>query len=197
MKGSVNRSEYSSAFARLFGEGEQADTAYMSLWRDLVKYFQMKGEITEAEDLAHSVIERMFKKACYDGLELPISQVSFYSFGIAKNVWQEHRRKLHLLSKQQVSLETGHPRFVLVGPEQERDEREDLLFDILDECMAKLSDRDKDLILSYYDREKRNALAADYSVSRETLRVRVHRIRQQLEARITERLNEEVRRADS
>jgi hypothetical protein len=63
--------------------------------------------------------------------------------------------------------------------------------------MEKLSEKDQYLIVNYSDREKRNALASDYSVSSETLRVKVYRIRQKLKARITQRLNEEVRRADS
>lgn len=193
MSDSLNRDEYSSAFHQLFSGDDDANAAYMSLWQKLVMYFHWKS-VEDAEDLAQEVMERLFRKVSDSQTEITGDRVHAYAFAVARYVWLEHVRETRYKNIRQVPLPLDADCSDIREPqvdEREAHEREERL-EILDDCLNELSSIDRDLLLQYYQFEKRNTekLAADRSMSTNSLRVKVHRIRQGLLVRMKRKLGE-------
>jgi len=154
-----------------------AATMYVQLRHDLARLF-MWGRCADPEGLTDEALDRVAKKVhevklTYEG------DPRLYFRAVANNLIKENFKKI----KTHVSLDDVDP------PEQQTtSSTEDADIErCLQSCLQNLGQDKRRLILAYYAREKqakidhRHALAQEFGISVETLRVRVFRIRSSLE----------------
>lgn len=169
---------FEEILAWLNPDREVAGWMYVQLRHDLTKIFEWNG-CSDPEGLTDEVFDRVARKVhrlreTYEG------NPRLYFYGVARNVIKEAPKKI----KSHVLLdETDLPANTTSRAEEIERMREDCLHS----CLQKLSDEKRELVLSYYAREKqakidqRIHLARQLGTSVETLRVRVYRIRATLE----------------
>ncbi len=170
---------------------ERATTAYLDLRRGLVKIFSW-NQCADPEGMTDEVFDRVTKKLpglkdSYEG------NPRLYFYAVANNLVKEYRKAARL----HVSLDgVDCPSDVFITDEEETRE---MMSDCLESCLQKLPAEKRDLILSYYSREKREKLlhraemARRLRVSIGTLRVRMLRIRTRLEECIEDCLDEKIK----
>ena len=165
---------FEEILAWLNPDREVAATMYVQLRHDLAKIFTYRG-CADPEGLTDEVFDRVARKVhevrpTYEG------DPRLYFRGVANNVVMETIKK----SRTEVSIEG------IDLPTQKTIETKDETADIeecLQSCLQKLSAENRELILSYYAKEKqakidhRSELARQFGTSVETLRVKVYRIR--------------------
>ncbi len=169
---------FEEILAWLNGDRDEAAAMYVQLRHDLAKMF-MWGRCSDPEGLTDEVFDRVAKKVhevrpTYEG------DPRLYFRAVANNLIKENNKRV----KTQLSLEG------IDLPEPPITEMEDeMAADIeecLQQCLQKLSNDKRELILGYYAKEKqakidhRYELAQKFGITVETLRVRVFRIRESL-----------------
>ena len=142
---------------------------YESIRRKLIKIFVCRG-CSCPEDLSDETINRVIRKVQEMG-ETYVGDPALYFFGVAHNVHLEYLRRK--------PLPQTPP-----APDQPRSEEE---YACLEKCMERLSPRSRDLVLTYYQEEKRakidlrKQLAGRMGIPLNALRIRACRIRANLE----------------
>lgn len=151
---------------------EKAGTRYEWIRKRLIKIFVCRGSATP-EELADKTINRVARK-------LPEIRPTYsgdparYFSGVASNIFRESLRK------DKVPV-IGMPE---TAPPDEDEERIRTCFE---KCIAELPPTDRDLVLSYYQQEKkakidhRKDLAARLGLGMNALRIRACRIRSGLQ----------------
>jgi DNA-directed RNA polymerase specialized sigma24 family protein len=145
---------------------EQAGQKYEKIRLRLIKIFTCRG-CFESEDLADETINRVAKrlKDIADEFEGDRSQ---YFYGVASKVYLEYVRKKPAPSPP--------------PPRRDSDEVE-LEYRCLERCMERLTSDNRQLVLQYYQEEKRakidhrKRLAESLGIALNALRIRAHRIR--------------------
>ena len=178
---------FAKFLARLNTEPELAGEQYETIRLALIKFFDWQGGFAP-EDLADEVINRVTRKID-DGDEL--RDVPTYCHGVARMVLLEHRKgflnrraEVEEISFFAAPLETA-----------ETDERQDHL----ERCMRELPVESRQLVLRYYQDERRQkidarvTLADQLGIPLNALRSRVQRIRDRLEHCVKRRLRKENR----
>lgn len=158
---------------------EVAGRIYVQLRHDLTKIF-LWNRCIDPESLTDEVFDRVATKVHsvrgnYEG------DPRLFFYGVARNLIKESQKKIKL----HVALEEIDPP---ANPENEITEETKLIREeCLHYCLQKLNPEKRELILSYYAKEKqakidhRSEMARQQGISVETLRVRVYRIRSTLE----------------
>jgi DNA-directed RNA polymerase specialized sigma24 family protein len=158
---------------------ERAGERYEILRRKLMKFFEWRGSTT-AEELADETINRLVRKI-EEGEA--IRDLSAYSGGMARLVWLEALKEQErargsleaLRASSQYTSQTGSQRI-----------------ECFELCLEGLPLENRALILDYYRAEKsskiklRKQLAEKLGTPINALRIRAHRIRQQLERCVTD-----------
>jgi DNA-directed RNA polymerase specialized sigma24 family protein len=166
--------------------GEDRDDGgrkYEEIRSSLIDVFIWRG-CDEAEELADVVMSRVIQRvekvsARYTG------DPTRYFYGVARKVLREH----HRWQKKHTSLPDTVKGDLIAPPSDDMLEKLD---EYLAKCIQALKEGDGDLILGYYSGEKRvkignrRELASSAGLASNTLRVRVHRIRNTLEQCIRE-----------
>ena len=158
---------------------EVAAAMYVQLRHDLAKTFRWRG-CSDPEGLTDEVLDRVAKKVREVKPNFK-GDARLYFRAVANNLVKEEikKKKTHLSIDDIDTLEQPQ---VAIEEETEADRE-----DCLQSCLQELSADKRQLILAYYAKEKqakidhRSELARQYGKSVETLRVKVHRIRQSLE----------------
>jgi len=161
--------------AGLDADREQAGEKYEVLRLKLIKYFEWQGSPT-AEDLADETVNRVTRKL-FDGE--PIRNLINYIFGTARYLAHEHRKEL---LHQDAALKElpNHIPF-------KTEKLDNIRIGCFEKCLSGLPEADRELIITYYSPEKREKidehrrLADKLSISLNSMRLRVHRIKQRLE----------------
>jgi RNA polymerase sigma factor (sigma-70 family) len=172
----------------LDSDREVAISIYLDLRVALIRIFSWNG-CADPPGMTDDTFDRVAKK-------LPQLKETFegerrlYFYGVANNLIKEYRKKLKLLSK----VDSAEPS---VDPPQEAEEEQsDLREECLNTCLQELNKEKRELILSYYSKERdakiihRSNMARDLGISHQALRVRMLRIRLTLEACIERCLDE-------
>lgn len=144
---------------------DQAGKKYEIIRQRLIKIFTCRG-CGEAEDLADETIIRVTAKISevaphYEGDPI------LYFFGVARKVHREY-------------LRTQNKRVTPVVVNVTNDEH---LYECLDQCMDRVPEKTRQLVLRYYENEKqakiddRKTLADELGIGVNALRIRAHRIR--------------------
>lgn len=170
---------FDEILAWLDPDREAAALVYVQLRHDLAKIFSW-NRCSDPEGLTDEVFDRVAKKInqvrqTYEG------DPRLYFHGVARNLIKEYLKKV----KTQVSLElTDAPANQTT---EGRKETADMLEECMHSCLQGLSSEKRELILTYYAKEKqakidhRSEVARQLGTKVETLRVRVYRIRSTLE----------------
>lgn len=161
--------------------GRAADR-YEAIRQSLITVF-LNRQCEEAEDLADETINRVARRA-KDLKTNYIGKPELYFYGVAKNVTHEYHRK----------------RSRVIQPLLPPPSREDLepYLSCLDECLAKLPHENSELILAYYQNQKKAKIASHREIGLRlrlkagALRARVFRIRARLEKCIVECLERSI-----
>jgi DNA-directed RNA polymerase specialized sigma24 family protein len=158
---------------------ERAGEHYESIRRKLILIFASRGWAFP-EEMADDRINRVIRK-------LPEIEGQYqgppeaYFYGVAKIIeleWKRKDRPIEIPDMEGISPET----------------EEHLA--CLDRCLGKLPDASREVVMEYYQQEKqakidhRAALARRLGIAANALRIRAHRIRQQLEKCVLECLGE-------
>ena len=165
-----SRTDFDALLSWLDSDRDQAGRKYEAIRRRLIKFFTCRGR-TDAEDLADDTITRVTLKASKLAKEFVGEPVAYF-YGVAQNVFMEALRK---------RMPTELP------PPVEKSEDIEQEFECLDRCMLQLTDGNRELVLEYYQHDKRakiehrKALAEKLGVAQNALRIRAHRIRTTLQ----------------
>ncbi len=153
---------------------EVAGIKYEKIRRRLIRIFASRG-CFEAEELADQTINRVIlkiPKIIEDYIGEPVT----YFYGVANNIYHEW-------------LRDQKKKNYLTIPENENHYEPDseIEFDCLENCLAALADKQRELIIKYYNQEKgakielRKSLAENLGISLNALQIKTHRIRSGLQ----------------
>jgi len=170
---------FDDLLAWLNPDRELASSIYLSLRHSLLRIFAW-NRCADPEGMTDETFDRVTRqvhilKATYEG------NPKLFFYGVANNLIKEYRKK----AKSYVPIETVEPvEDPPQGLEEETFERRE---NCLSKCLRKLPKEKRQLILSYYAKEKqakilhRAKMAKRLGVSMEALRVKMLRIRGSLE----------------
>lgn len=158
----------------------QAGQEYEIIRIRLLRFFEWRG-CTVGDSLTDEVFDRVMRRL--DEGEV-ISNIRGYIYSVATFVLMEWSKQ-----KEQTCLidETSVVAVEEVAVQESESDDDDLRIRCFDECLAKLTDEDRETLIEYHTGEKREKierrikLAAKLNLSLNALRIRVHRIRKELE----------------
>ncbi|HEX7772312.1 MAG TPA: sigma-70 family RNA polymerase sigma factor [Pyrinomonadaceae bacterium] len=171
------KEQFDGLMAWLGASTEDPGDKYETIRQSLVKLFVWNG-CWDAEDLADETIDRVMRKVPEIAIDYS-GDPALYFYGVARVMLKERRRQKTISSESQM-LES---RVVITRSQQSDDDEINRKFECLDECIAKLPADSRELILDYYQEEKRakidfrRQIAQRMGTDVENLRVRVFRIR--------------------
>jgi hypothetical protein len=148
-----------------------AEQKYAELFRGLARYFEWNRG-SEPEDMAQETLHRGLIKLADGGVEITIDDVRGYFWGIAHNVLREG-----WTPKQTVAIEDRE--FPVAATSfRQLNKTEQVIF--LRECLKELDVEDREMLLAYAEGEGARWAEAR-GLSRGALRLRIHRLRRELE----------------
>lgn len=159
-------------------EREQAGQKYEEIRTRLIKIFTCRG-CYEPEDLADESINRVINRLAEIQGQFKGDQARYF-YGVANKVHLEYLRRKQL-------------QYIAV-PETDSS-RIEVEFKCLEHCLDRLSAENRQLVLQYYQLERkaridqRKALAKEFGIKLNALRIRAHRIRATLQECVQECLD--------
>lgn len=177
-KWTLTREAFDRLLAWLDSDRDEAARKYEEIRSRLIKGFNRLG-CQIPEDLADETINRVARK-------LPeiertyVGECTRYFYAVAHNVHREYLRSPKTASLPETELPSVDPH---VNSPQEETDRE---YACLEYCIERLTQRNREIILQYYQGEKqtkirlRKELALRQGISLATLRLRAQRIRDSL-----------------
>jgi DNA-directed RNA polymerase specialized sigma24 family protein len=172
----LTRNALDSLLDYLGPDRSAAGERYEEIRDRLIRLFQWRG-CSHPEELADETMNRVAGKVA-DGLEIRSDDPFRYFCGVAHLVFKEMLRQTR---RERRALEE-----VRHLPPPAPDE-EDVRLDLLRRCLDDLPPEQRRLVIDYQAGEggerirRRRGLAADLGIPINALRIRVHRLRQQLE----------------
>lgn len=175
----LKQEDFDGLLALFSEDRDEAGRIYERTRNGLIRFFQSKG-CHDAQQLADITLNRVASKASTFDRSANIKPTTFV-YGFASKIYLEQRRVVHSVELiYEPGLGSGS-----TGRPDATDPKEESL-DCLDECLSKLSVEDRDLVITYYSREKqdridiRKKLADSLGCKPEVLHMKVFRIRTQL-----------------
>ena len=165
----LNQESFDALLDWLDPQREQAGQKYEDIRRRLIKIFTSRG-CFEPEDLADETINRVTSKLKQIEDDFIGDRVRYF-YGVANKVHLEYLRRKPV-----------QPSPVL-PPASDEVEQE---FECLERCMDQLTPENRELVLQYYQEEKkakidhRKMLAEKLGIAVNALRIRAYRIRASL-----------------
>lgn len=166
----IDQIAFDSLLTWLAPNREEAGAKYEQIRRRLIKIFACRGR-HDAEELADETINRVTLKAAKIAQEY-VGDPALYFYGVAQKVYLESVRR-------RAPAVPPPPPAAPAEAEQE--------FECLEKCMEQLSPANRELILEYYQNDKRlkveyrKRLAERLGIAQNAVRIRAHRIRQVLQ----------------
>jgi DNA-directed RNA polymerase specialized sigma24 family protein len=173
---SVNREAFDRMLAWLDSDRERAGQKYEEIRCGLIKIFVCQGCI-DPEGLADETIDRVIQKVPEIAPNYAGNPALYFS-GVARYILLEYKSRMAQLRL------LPHDPLRQIEEDDEDIERE---YECLDHCIERLTPANRELILEYYRGEKRamienrKRLAEKMGVTLNALRVRVDRIRNNLQ----------------
>ncbi len=172
----MTETAFRKLLAALDENREIAGEKYLSLSKNLVRYFEVRG-ISNAEFAADEVFNRLAKK-----LETgeTFENINTYALGVARMLTLELRKS----PEQKTSNELPE---ISVAPKESVDDEGDEKLVCLDKCLKEIPAEKKEIIVGYYQGEKREKIenrqkmAEKLGIPQNALRNRAVRLRQKLE----------------
>lgn len=163
---SLTQEAFNSLLDWLDADRERAGQKYEEIRCNLIRVFARRG-CAIAEELTDETINRVTRKAAEIAGDY-VGDPCLYFYGVAHKVYLEY------IKKRPDPLHLPQP-----DPAEEKERR----FSCLDHCMECLDHQSRDIILEYYQDEKRakidhrKELAQRLGITLNTLRMRAHRIK--------------------
>jgi DNA-directed RNA polymerase specialized sigma24 family protein len=173
-KPGLDREAFDRLLAFLDPDRDAAGKRYVEIRRKLIFIFTCRG-CPVPEELADITMDRVARKSAAIA-DSYVGDKNLYFYGVARKVFLESVRK---------KPKSDPP------PKFEKTEEEELMLDCLEQCIKKLTPRNRKLILEYYKDEKgakidrRKDLAEGLGIATNALRIRAHRIRVNLQNCVT------------
>lgn len=173
----IDQAGFEALLSFLSDDREEAGRLYERLRLGLIRFFQARG-CSDCSGLADETLNRVALKIGDFDPKLNSKPTSFV-FGFAAKVFLEHNRSVDRSLRR---LESGA--HSLVNPDG--DGGDDPQLDRLEECLARLPEEDRKLVLRYYSKEKRDriklrkAMAKELGITTTALHTRIFRIRSSL-----------------
>ena len=184
----LTQDAFDKLLALFDGDVERAAEKYECMRAALIKLFECRG-CHAPRDLADEVVNRVARQL-EEGKEIYLPSLVNFFYGVARNVLREHLRHpestmaaLDTLTPAEHPTEDPVALFDHLSASQEREKR----IECIEKCVARLPPESRKLVLSYYDGEvgikieNRKRLAESLEIPINTLRIRIHRIRERLE----------------
>lgn len=170
---------FTKFLAFLSADEDEGARLYEDLRARLTRYFRLRG-LNDCDEAADDALDRVMRKL-EEGEE--IKDYLRYSYGVARLVAIEKIKR-----RRAVSVDTDA--LVLSAPEDEPAD-EDARLDVLRTCLQKLDDQSRQLLLDYYDigprrLDLRETLAQKNNLNINSLRLRVFRMKKQLQTCVEE-----------
>ena len=175
----------------LDADRDSAGLKYEKIRLRLIKIFTCRG-CCEADDLADETINRVTAKLSEIG-ETYSGDPALYFYGVAHKVHLEYLRKKPIVQQSSVDRRTSYGETARVSESTDEVEQE---YACLERCMEHLSNQNRQLVLEYYQEQKRakidhrRKLADQLGIGMNALRIRAHRIRLQLQQCVLECLEQ-------
>ena len=175
----LSQEAFDSCLAWLDSDRDRAGEKYEEIRRKLIKIFAHRG-CPIPEELTDEAINRVSRKVT-EIASTYVGDPALYFYGVAHNVFLEHVKK------------RPDPKLI---PPPEPTEDVERNYACLEKCMGQLDAKSRELVLSYYQQERRakidhrKELADQLGVALNTLRMRVHRIKAILQQCVGECLNQ-------
>jgi len=172
----LTQEAFDKLLASLDYDRELAAEKYEVIRCKLSRFFQWR-DCPSPDDHADDVLNIVARKI-YEGET--IENVSSYSYGVARLVYKEIKKK----QEAEQRAFSNMPSFVQLN--QNEDEL-NILYDCLEKCLGNLPAESRELILDYYQGDKRGkinqrqTIAARYNITLNALRINACRIRDKLE----------------
>jgi DNA-directed RNA polymerase specialized sigma24 family protein len=173
---------FTKLLAKLDPDPETAGGKYEELRRQLIKFFEWRGALFQ-DELADETLNRLARKID-EGEEIEKNVIAF-SLGIARFVFLETLKRPD--NKRTEMKELAR----VASPPERWEEDDDLWVICLRECLRRVSEENRELIIEYYQDEgraridDRKMLAARLGVSLNALFSRAKRTRDKLEECVT------------
>lgn len=186
----VFREFFDIFLASLSQDLDQASEKYLLLRSKIALYFRLRG-YSDPEGLTDIVLDRIIKKMGEE--KIIIDDIYSYALGVAKNVSREYERSTRLFvpfeAVNNITAEGG-----VFYEKQEEEEREQNRYQCLQHCLSHLTESNREILLAYYASKAeatkhREKMSHELGITVNTLRVRVHRIRESLHRCILKCLN--------
>jgi DNA-directed RNA polymerase specialized sigma24 family protein len=166
---------WNDEFLRLLDpDPRRAAAKYQDLFLRLVKFFEWR-QCESPTDLAQETILRVFKKAVSGDVTFTTEDITPYFFAVANFILKEDRRASAAMG---VKLPVDECLPAVTVDYNQIDVRHDLR-----RCLSAVPPDEQLLILRYFAGE-RETLKRDFGLSDGALRVRVHRIKERLQAMV-------------
>jgi len=168
---------FEKLLAALSANREAAGEQYQIVRLKLVKYFELRMS-SNPDDLADETIDRVARRLA-GGERIEAPEVMRYVYGVARNVllesWKNEQRQKKIAYSTPANDETDQ-------------ENAGLQLDCFQECLGRISQENRDLLLRYYRHtgrakiDDRLALARELNIPANALRIRIHRIKSELQS---------------
>jgi RNA polymerase sigma factor (sigma-70 family) len=184
----LTREAFDLLLLSLDADREVAARKYELIRAKLLKYFECRG-CSLPEDLTDDTINRVARRL-YEGQRIWTSEPASYFYGIARNVlkeyWASPEREFARLD---ALPPLAHPQTATLNSTEGKSDTLQIerRLDQLAVCLAQLPAESRALILDYYEGEKsericrRKQMAERLGIPQNSLRIRVHRIRERLQ----------------
>lgn len=149
--------------------------------RGKLTFFFEARRCVDPEGLADTTLERVIQKLC-EGTR--VSDLTGYSFGVAKNIIREDARKER--ARQRYVEEQRHRLQAVRGEEDDEAALRERRLKCLEDCTARLSERERWTLFEYYKvrgqskLEHRKKMAEQLDISRDALTLRIFHLKQRL-----------------
>jgi DNA-directed RNA polymerase specialized sigma24 family protein len=166
----ITQEAFDGLLAWLDADRDRAAQKYETVRTRLIKIFACRG-CGEADDLADETINRVTAKL-HEIVGTYVGDPALYFYGVANKVYLEYLRRRPVVE---------------APPLRESSDDIEAEYACLEKCMDQLPGESRRLVLEYYQEEKRakierrRKLAEELGIAVNALRIRAHRIRQQLQ----------------
>jgi len=199
--GGLAATAWSELLAFLARTGGDGGAAYEELRQRLQLFFEWKG-CAAAPDLADETLNRVAAKLAA-GEQIHTDEPRRYAFGVARFVYLEAIKR----SARHAPVERGDGAGLLDAPQRRGTDDDpahrEARLAALEACLDALPPRTQQMVLRYHEDggrrriDHRKRLADDLGIAMNALRIRIHRLRAQIEDCVRSRLarNESPRTA--
>ncbi|MFL6274110.1 MAG: hypothetical protein ACJ74G_02790 [Blastocatellia bacterium] len=185
----LTQAAFDRLLAQLDADAERAARRYEVIRQGIMRFFECRGGSSPA-DLTDETINRVARKL-FEGATIQANSVVAYFYGVARNVLREAQRLpdaafLPIEDEWLLRQVADDPAEAASRLAAQRAQEQRL--DCLQRCVEHLPPETRHLIFAYYEGEEavkianRKQLAAALAISMTGLRLRVHRLRKELEA---------------